>query len=224
MTWIEREEIKRKWGNVESLSVENLSPFPHSLSISSPFPVHFLIPSSFPRSPAARLQRFVQPCTGVPVVLKTLWILMATPNNIVFRLWALSRDNLSLRCRLHKKSMTEKDIFIEKTCLYFSFSDSMAFLLSLTLARKADPRTDITTLVENHDSYHINIQQWMSDANFVFQMIRSTNLEIPGRYWLAYIRGRTGRKQIQDSGNLFTIATRDSSAHLELLYQRQDQN
>ena len=104
--------------------------------------------------------------TGVPVVPKTLWILMATPNNIVFRLWALSRDNQSLRCRLHKKSMTEKDIFIEKTCLYFSFSDSMAFLLSLTLARKAGPRTDITTLVENHDSYHINIQRWMSDANF----------------------------------------------------------
>ena len=65
--------------------------------------------------------------------------------------------------------MAEKDIYVEKTCLYFSFSDSMAFLLSLTLARKAGPRTDITTLVENHDSYHINIQQWMSDANFVFK-------------------------------------------------------
>ena len=39
----------------------NISPFPHSLSISSPFPLHFLILSSFPRSPAARLQRFVQP-------------------------------------------------------------------------------------------------------------------------------------------------------------------
>merc|ERR1711934_1127517 len=28
------------------------------------------------------------------------------------------------------------------------------------------------------------------------------------------MRGRTGRKQIHDSGSLFTIATRDSSAHL----------
>ena len=48
----------------ESISLHFLifSPFPHSLSISSPFPLHFLILSSFPRSPAARLQRFVQPC------------------------------------------------------------------------------------------------------------------------------------------------------------------
>ena len=42
----------------------------------------------------------------------------------------------------------------------------------------------------------------------------NTYFEIPGRYWLAYIRGRTGRKHIQDSGSLFTIATRESSAHL----------
>ena len=63
----------------ESLSISSyflhfpiLCPFPHSfsissssfshfLSISSPFPLHFLIISPFPRSPAARLQRFVQP-------------------------------------------------------------------------------------------------------------------------------------------------------------------
>lgn len=57
------------------------------------------------------------------------------------------------------------------------------------------------------------VQQWLFDI----YMIRNTNLEIPGRYWLAYIKGRTGRKQIHDSGSLFTIATRDSSAHLEHL-------
>ena len=44
---------------------------------------------------------------------------------------------------------SENYIEDEDTSLYFNFSDSMAFLLSLTLARKAGPRTDITTLVEN---------------------------------------------------------------------------
>ena len=39
-----------------------LSPFPLNFLIFSPFPLHFLILFSFPRSPAARLQRFVQPC------------------------------------------------------------------------------------------------------------------------------------------------------------------
>ena len=48
----------------------NISPFPHSLSMSSfslhflilsPFPLHFLILSPFSRSPAARLQQVVQP-------------------------------------------------------------------------------------------------------------------------------------------------------------------
>ena len=41
-----------------------LSPFPHSLSITSfsPFPLHFLILSPFSRSQAARLTQFVQPC------------------------------------------------------------------------------------------------------------------------------------------------------------------
>ena len=50
-----------------------LPPFPHSLSISSPFPLHFLIFSSFPRSPAARLQRFVQPwVTGLMGFIKAV--------------------------------------------------------------------------------------------------------------------------------------------------------
>ena len=35
---------------------------------------------------------------------------------------------------------------VKKTQFYFSFSDSIAFLLSLTLARKAGPRTAMTTL------------------------------------------------------------------------------
>ena len=33
---------------------------------------------------------------------------------------------------------------------YFSFSDSIAFLLSRTLARKAGPKTAITTLTVTH--------------------------------------------------------------------------
>ena len=48
-----------------------------------------------------------------------------------------------------EQMMTKSENYIEETSLYFNFSDSMAFLLSLTLARKAGPRTDITTLVEN---------------------------------------------------------------------------
>ena len=48
--WIEREEIKRKWGNVES----------ESLSISS-FSLYFFTLSSFSHGPAARLQKVVQP-------------------------------------------------------------------------------------------------------------------------------------------------------------------
>ena len=49
---IEREEIKRKWGNVES---ESLSIYSLSLAflILSPFPLHFLILSPFSPSPAA---------------------------------------------------------------------------------------------------------------------------------------------------------------------------
>ena len=49
----------------------NICPFPHSLSISSPFPhslsisSSFLILSPFPRSQAARLPQFVQPCKCV---------------------------------------------------------------------------------------------------------------------------------------------------------------
>ena len=47
--------------------------------------------------------------------------------------------------------MAKSENYVGETSLYFNFSDSMAFLLSLTLARKAGPRTDITTLVEkNH--------------------------------------------------------------------------
>ena len=45
---------KGEWGNAES----------ESFSISSPFPLSLSISSSFPRSPAARLQRFVQPWPG----------------------------------------------------------------------------------------------------------------------------------------------------------------
>ena len=49
-----------------------------------------------------------------------------------------------------EQMMTKSENYIEETSLYFNFSDSMAFLLSLTLARKAGPSTDITTLVEKH--------------------------------------------------------------------------
>ena len=47
----------------ESISLHFLifSPFPPHFLILSPFPLHFLILSLFPRSPAARLQPFVQP-------------------------------------------------------------------------------------------------------------------------------------------------------------------
>ena len=43
--------------------------------------------------------------------------------------------------------MAKSESYVGETSLYFNFSDSMAFLLSLTLARKGGPRTDITTLV-----------------------------------------------------------------------------
>ena len=68
--WIGREEIKRKWGNVESKSLSIPSFTLHFLSISSlsfhflifsPFPFHFLILSPFSHSPAARLPQVVQP-------------------------------------------------------------------------------------------------------------------------------------------------------------------
>ena len=116
-----------------------LSPFPHSLSISSPIPLHFLIISSFPRSPAARLQRFVQPCTGVPVVLKTLWILMATPNNIVFRLWALSRDNQSSRCRLHKKVWLKRTFTSKRHAFISVFRTPWHFCCPLLWLEKQVP-------------------------------------------------------------------------------------
>ena len=58
--WIEREEIDREWGNLES---ESLSPFPHSLSISS-FSLHFLFISSFSlHFLAARLQGCNDSCS-----------------------------------------------------------------------------------------------------------------------------------------------------------------
>ena len=48
-----------------------------------------------------------------------------------------------------EQMMTKSENYIEETSLYFNFLDSMTFLLSLTLARKAGPSTDIATLVEN---------------------------------------------------------------------------
>ena len=72
--------MDREGGNVErmrkcreriSLHLFILSPFPHSLSISSfslhflfisSFSHHFLILSPFPGSPDARMPQFVQPC------------------------------------------------------------------------------------------------------------------------------------------------------------------
>ena len=98
-----------------------------------------------------------------------------------------------------KESQTKKN--------YLSFSDSIAFLLSLTLARKAGPSTDITTLAAQQGKFS-------NTEEYLLKKDNDTHLEIPGRYWLAYIRGRTGRKQIHDSGNLFTMDTNDSSAHL----------
>ena len=50
--WIEQEEKKRKWENVESESFSISSPFPHSLS---PFPLHFLIFSPLSCSQAATI-------------------------------------------------------------------------------------------------------------------------------------------------------------------------
>ena len=59
--------MEREGGNRERMRKCRESISLHFL-IFSPFPPHFLILSSFPRSPAARLQRFVQPCC---VVIKT---------------------------------------------------------------------------------------------------------------------------------------------------------
>ena len=66
--WIERKEIKGKWGNVE-----NLSPFPHSLSISSPFP-HFLsISSSFSHSLSIFSQPGCQAATSCATLCLVYW-------------------------------------------------------------------------------------------------------------------------------------------------------
>merc|ERR1711970_216247 len=67
---------------------------------------------------------------------------------------------------------------------YLYLSDSIAFLESLTLARNFGP------------------------------IIFMTILEMLGMYWLPYMRGKTGLKQIQDSGSLLARATKDSWAHL----------
>ena len=37
---------------------------------------------------------------------------------------------------------------------------------------------------------------------------------IVGKYWLMYIRGKTGKKQIQASSNLWAIATKERYPHL----------
>ena len=47
--WRDNEEMKRKWRENEEMESEWLSPFPHSLSISS-LSLHFLILSPFPTS------------------------------------------------------------------------------------------------------------------------------------------------------------------------------
>ena len=68
--WIEGEEIKREWENLESesLSISSFSLLSHSLSIFS-FSLHILFISScsllFPPSPAARLQRVAEACPYV---------------------------------------------------------------------------------------------------------------------------------------------------------------
>ena len=63
--WIGREEIDREWGNLES---ESLSPFPHSLSISS-FSLHFLFIFTFSLDfLAARM-----PGCQDPTICATLW-------------------------------------------------------------------------------------------------------------------------------------------------------
>ena len=64
-----------------------LPPFPHSLSISSPFPLHFLILSSFPRSPAARLQQFVQPCYNRSLIMFNL---------VVFKIYLINKFQISV--------------------------------------------------------------------------------------------------------------------------------
>ena len=57
--WIEREEIQRKWGNVES---ESLSSFSLNFLFIFSFTLHFLIHSPVSHSQAARLAKLVQPC------------------------------------------------------------------------------------------------------------------------------------------------------------------
>jgi len=56
--------MEKEGGNRERMRKCRESISLHFL-IFSPFPPHFLILSSFPRSPAARLQRFVQPWSWV---------------------------------------------------------------------------------------------------------------------------------------------------------------
>ena len=71
--------MEKEGGNRERMRKCRESISLHFL-IFSPFPPHFLILPPFPRSPAARLQRFVQPCniTIMPMVLLYLF-----PNNHV---------------------------------------------------------------------------------------------------------------------------------------------
>ena len=59
-----------------------------------PFPPHFLILSSFPRSPAARLQRFVQPWVApfLKVVSQSLCLGSLTPDQI-YTSWSIIKYN-----------------------------------------------------------------------------------------------------------------------------------
>ena len=94
--WIERGEIKRKWGNVKSeyLSISSFSlhflissPFPLHFLTLSPFPLHFLILSPFSRIPDARMQQVVQPWLMILWFIMMIFMLGSLEANKTDRIW-----------------------------------------------------------------------------------------------------------------------------------------
>ena len=140
MKWIEREEVQREWGNVaEWISLLFL--------ILSLFPLHFLILSSFPRSPAARLQRFVQPCWEIYIYvcfsasastgLSELFLINAKKNkkNLIFlQIYKPKPHNVSWQREVQweKRTLAKKHPFLIQILVWEETQRREHFLISFT--------------------------------------------------------------------------------------------